>query len=139
MKMNAQYTLYNVHGISCNIAQKHTSVQKESPPMTDKMSLNSPIAEGTRLWCSSCILSIEIITKCSTVQNLDTSFHKNCSQVARRYRFPVVCGYTVITFPPNSEFEKRFCPPSSLLYNAVVQCDILVNNRITKNMTPKST
>ena len=125
MKMNAQC---NVHGISCNIAQKQTSVQKESPPMTVKMSLNSPcvpcpIADGTRLWRSSCILSIEIITKCCTVQNLDTSFHKNCSQVARRYRFPVVCGYTVITFPPTSEFEKRYCLPPSLLYNAVVQCD----------------
>ena len=99
INMNAQCTLYNVHGISCNIAQKHTSVQKESPPMTVKMSLNSPrvhcpIADGTRLWCSDCILSIEIITKCSTLQNLDTSFHKICNQVARRYRFPVVFGYT---------------------------------------------
>ena len=113
MKMNAQCSLYNVHGLTCNIdCPKNTSVHFfPHPPMTVKMSLTSPcvhcpIADGTT---QGCILSIEIITKCSTLQNLDTSFHKNCSQVARRYRFPVVFGvHAVITFPPTSEFEKRF-------------------------------
>ena len=56
MKMNAQCSLYNVHGLTCNIdCPKNTSVHFfPHPPMTVKMSLTSPcvhcpIADGTRL------------------------------------------------------------------------------------------